>query len=97
MKVANVVGTVVSTINFPFFDGKPLMICDLVTADGRVDGYTIAVDVVGAGVGETVLVLDEGNSARQVFGLESGPIRAVIVGIVDQVDLKVPEPGADTG
>ena len=97
MKVANVVGTVVSTINFPFFDGKRLMICDIATGDGQVGGYTIAVDVVGAGVGETVLVLDEGNSARQVFGLETGPIRAVIVGIVDQVDLKIPQPGADSG
>ena len=96
MKVANVTGTVVSTINFPFFDGKRLMICDLIDSDGGVDGYTIAVDVVGAGVGETVLVLDEGNSSRQIFGLDTGPIRAVIVGIVDEVDLKIPEPGADT-
>ena len=96
MKVANIVGTVVSTINFPFFDGKPLMVCDVVGSDGDVDGYTIAVDVVGAGVGETVLVLDEGTSARQVFGVDTGPIRAVIVGIIDQVDLKIPEPGADS-
>ena len=86
MKVANVAGTVVSTINFPFFDHKRLMICELINADGQVDGYTIAVDVVGAGVGETVLVLDEGNSARQIFGLTTGPVRAVIVGIVDDVD-----------
>ena len=61
MKVATVSGTVVSTINFPFFDSKKLMICDLIGADGNIDGYTIAVDVVGAGVGETVLILDEGT------------------------------------
>lgn len=90
MKVARITGTVVSTINFPFFDSKPLMICDLINADGEVDGYTIAVDVVGAGVGETVLVLDEGNSSRQIFGLETGPIRATIVGIIDDVDFGVP-------
>lgn len=96
MKVANVTGTVVSTINFPFFDHRRLMICDLIGGDGEISGYTIAVDVVGAGVGETVLVLDEGNSARQIFGLATGPIRAVIVGIVDQVDLKIPGSEADT-
>ena len=86
MKVATVAGTVVSTINFPFFDSKRLMICDLINAAGEVDGYTIAVDLVDAGVGETVLVIDEGNSARQLFGLDTGPVRAVIVGIVDYAD-----------
>jgi ethanolamine utilization protein EutN len=90
MKLAKISGTVVSTINFPFFDSKSLMICDLINAHGEFDGYTIAVDVVGAGVGEIVLVIDEGNSSRQIFGLETGPIRATIVGIVDQVDLEVP-------
>ena len=93
MKVARISGTVVSTINFPFFDSKPLMICDLINADGEIDGYTIAVDVVGAGVGETVLVLDEGNSSRQIFGLETGPIRATIVGIIDDVDFGVADAG----
>ena len=86
MKVARISGTVVSTINFPFFDSKRLMICDLLDVNGDVDGYTIAVDVVGAGVGETVLVIDEGNSSRQIFGLDTGPVRATIVGIVDEID-----------
>jgi microcompartment protein CcmK/EutM len=90
VKIATITGTVVSTINFPFFDSKKLMVCDLLNTAGEVEGYTIAVDVVGAGVGETVLVLDEGNSARQIFGVDTGPIRAVIVGIVDQLDVKVP-------
>jgi len=96
VKVATISGTVVSTINHPFFDSKPLMICDLIGADGEIDGYTIAVDIVGAGVGETVLILDEGNSARQIFGLDTGPIRAVIVGIIDQVDIKIPGDEADS-
>jgi microcompartment protein CcmK/EutM len=90
VKIATIIGTVVSTINVPFFDSKKLMMCDLLNTAGEVEGYTIAVDVVGAGVGETVLVLDEGNSARQIFGLDTGPIRAVIVGIVDQLDVKIP-------
>ena len=95
MKVAVVSGTVVSTINTPFYNSKKLLVCDLLDAAGNTDGYTIAVDVVGAGVGETVLVLDEGNSARQIFGLDTGPIRAVVVGIVDDVDLDFPQEPAD--
>ena len=86
MKIGLVTGNVVSTVNHPFFDGQRLMICDLIGPDGESDGYTIAVDVVDAGVGDTVLVIDEGNSARQIFGLTTGPIRAVITGIVDSID-----------
>lgn len=85
MKVAMVAGTVVSTINHGLFDGEKLLLCDLLREDGTVSGYTIAVDRVGAGVGERVLILDEGSSARQVMGLATGPIRALVVGIVDDV------------
>ena len=49
--------------------------------------YTIAVDTVDAGAGEEVLIIDEGNSARQVVGLDPAPIRAVVVGIIDQIEL----------
>jgi microcompartment protein CcmK/EutM len=84
MKVATVVGTVVSTINVEIFDGRRLLLCDLLDVAGEADGYTIAVDVVDAGVGDTVLVLDEGTSARQILDRSWGPIRAVVVGIVDE-------------
>jgi len=84
MKVATVVGTVVSTINHALFDGRRLLVCDVASLEGSSgDGYTIAVDLVDAGVGDMVLVLDEGSSARQLLEVETGPIRAVIVGIVD--------------
>jgi ethanolamine utilization protein EutN len=87
MKVGLVAGSVVSTISHPFFDGERLLLCDLLDTEGTAAGYTIAVDRVDAGVGDTVLILDEGSSARQLFGVETGPVRAVIIGIVDQVDL----------
>jgi ethanolamine utilization protein EutN len=45
----------------------------------------IAVDVVDAGVGETVILLDEGTGARQIVGLDVAPIRTVVVGIVDEI------------
>jgi ethanolamine utilization protein EutN len=62
-----------------------LLLCDIEDWAGKPSGYTIAVDVVDAGVGDTVLILDEGSSARQILGLETGAIRAVVVGIVDQL------------
>ncbi len=100
MKLARVVGTVVSTITMPALEDRTLLLCDLVAPDGtEAGGYLIAVDTVGAGAGETVLILDEGNSARQVLGLRQGPIRTVVVGIVDEVAVEAvpvaaPAPGA---
>lgn len=85
MKVGKVVGTVVSTINIPLLEGHRLLLCDIHDIDGDPDGYTICIDVVGAGMGETVLILDEGNSARQILGVDTGAIRAVIVGVVDEL------------
>ncbi len=86
MKIARVAGTVVSTINAPVFDGRRLLLCDLVGLDGEEIGdYLIAVDTVGAGAGEVVLVLDEGSSARQILEQAVAPIRALVVGIVDEL------------
>ena len=86
MKVGRVVGTVVSTINAPVFDGRRLLLCDLLDATGKPDGgYLICVDTVGSGAGEAVLILDEGYSARQVIGMSTAPIRAIVVGVVDQL------------
>jgi ethanolamine utilization protein EutN len=86
MKVGRVVGTVVSTISAPVFEGRRLLLCDVLDASGRPDGsYLICVDTVGSGAGETVLILDEGNSARQVIGVSPAPVRAVVVGIVDEL------------
>lgn len=87
MKIGKVTGTVVSTINSSVYDSRRLLLCDLLDEKGeqRSGDYLIAVDAVGAGAGERVLILDEGNSARQVVDMEDAPIRAVIVGIIDAV------------
>ena len=88
MKVGRVVGTVVSTINAPVLDGRRLLTCDLLDANGEPDGtYLICVDSVGAGAGETVLIVDEGNSARQVLADPTAPVRSVVVGIVDALSV----------
>lgn len=86
MKLARVVGTVTSTINAPDLDSRTLLLCDLLGPGLEpAGGYMIAVDAIGAGAGEIVLLLDEGNGARQVLRAPAAPIRTVVVGIVDQV------------
>jgi len=90
--IGRVSGTVVATIKNELFQGRKMLVVDKLNLQGRPTGrYDIAVDMVQAGAGDLVLVLDEGNSARQIVGREpNGAIRAVIVGIIDQVDI----PGA---
>lgn len=88
MKVGKVVGTVVSTINIPLLEEHRLLLCDIEDIDGEPEGYTICIDVVDAGMGETVLILDEGNSARQILGVDTGAIRAVVVGVVDELAIE---------
>lgn len=79
-------GTIVSTINHAFYDGRKLLIVDRCDGSFTPTGkYLIAVDGVDAGTGQRVLVLDEGNGARQVLDDPDGPVRSVIVGIVDEV------------
>jgi len=86
--IGKVIGTVVATIKISHLDRHRLLLVDQLDLQGRETGYyDIAVDVAQAGPGDTVLVIDEGNGARQVLGLDPGAIRAVIVGIVDEVTI----------
>ncbi len=88
MKLARVSATVVSTISSPVYEDRRLLLCDLLDVSGEPTGdYTIAIDTVDAGAGETVLILDEGNGARQVLSSHEGEVRAVVVGVVDAVTL----------
>lgn len=87
MILGTVIGDIYSTINHPFYDGKKLLVVEKTAADGKPAGdCLIAIDSVGAGVGEAVLVIDEGNSARQIVKSVDAPLRSIIVGIVDAVD-----------
>ena len=88
MKIGRVAGTVVATICSPVFEGRRLLMVDLLDDTGRATGRDlIAVDSVGAGAGEMVLILDEGNGARQVLQAPDAPVRAVVVGIVDEIEM----------
>ncbi len=88
MILGRVVGTVVATIQHPFYgSGKKQLVVRATKPDGTLDGtrYIIALDMVGAGVGETVLVEDEGTSARQMLEDPKAPVRSLVVAIVDAV------------
>lgn len=89
MIIGKVTGTINSTINHKFYHGKKLMIVDKLNADeGSTGKYLVAIDTVEAGIGETVLIVDEGNSARQIINDKTAPLRSIIVGIIDDIYLQ---------
>ena len=86
MYVGRVTASVVATIQVDHLKGRRLLLVERLDAEGEPsDQYDIAVDEARSGLGDRVLVLDEGTGARQILGLETGAIRAVIVGVVDDV------------
>lgn len=88
MTLCRVLGTVVSTVKHPDYKGLKLYVVQPVDEKGRPLGDSfLAVDVVQAGVSDLVLVISEGNGARQIFKKPILPIRSVIVGVVDEVDV----------
>ena len=90
MILGRIQGQVVATIKHQAYTGHRILLLDRIDATGKeLGGYLVAFDTVGATVGQSVLVIDEGNSARQVIGDPNAPIRSVIVGIVDDVHMVV--------
>jgi len=86
--LARITGNVVSTIHHPIVEGQKLLVAERLDATGQpTGGYIIAMDAIGAGFGETVLILDEGSGARQILGDAEAPVRSMVVGIVDAVDV----------
>jgi len=87
MYLGRVIGTVVSTSKNKDLVGMKLLIVEKLTERLEREGSTeIAVDSVGAGTGEVVIV-SQGSSARYVFKNASAPIDKAIVGIVDTVEV----------
>jgi ethanolamine utilization protein EutN len=86
--VAQVIGTVVSPVQHPVLEGERLLLVRVLRPDGTPAGRTrIALDRASAGPGERVLVVDEGNSGRQLVGRPDAPVKTVIVGVIDLVEL----------
>jgi microcompartment protein CcmK/EutM len=87
MTLCRVEGTVVATVHHQSFDRRKMLIVQPLDEHGAAAGESfLAVDMVQAGVGDTVLVNREGNGNRQLLGMGAiVPIRSLIVGIVDAV------------
>ena len=90
MFIARVIGEVVSTIKHVSLRDKKILVVEKIDTDGKpLKDSLLAIDSVDAGVGDTVLVVDEGGSAAIVTGLADPPIRTVIVGVIDSIDIEV--------
>jgi ethanolamine utilization protein EutN len=86
MQIGRVVGTVVATQKHRKFDGAKLLLVQPLNADDTPRGTPLlAVDGVGAGVDEKVLVVMEGRAAGEALGRKAAPVDAAIVGIIDTV------------
>jgi microcompartment protein CcmK/EutM len=89
MIIAKVLGNVVATQKNHRYENARVMMCEQMTPEGVLTGYTIlALDAVDSGVGDTVLIVQEGWSASTVAtGKAGAAIDSAIVGVVDYIDL----------
>jgi microcompartment protein CcmK/EutM len=89
MILGKVVGNVVSTIKHPDYAQYKLLVIQPVDQTGMPKGKSLlAVDAVQAGIGDTVLVIDEGGSGRAILGApDNRTVRTVVTGIVDEISL----------
>lgn len=88
MQIGKVVGTLVSTQKHRTFEGAKLLIVQPLALDDTPRGAAVlAVDGVGAGVHEKVLIVLEGRAAGEALGRKAAPVDAAIVGIIDTVTI----------
>ncbi|MFD1736610.1 EutN/CcmL family microcompartment protein [Bacillus salitolerans] len=84
MKIARVIGNVVSTIKTPSHNGQKLMVVEPIDMEGTCIGDSfIAVDAAQAGIGDIVIIIEEGGSARDILKKPDAAVDAIIAGIVD--------------
>jgi microcompartment protein CcmK/EutM len=88
MLIARVIGDVVASQKVPSHEGRKILVVQPLDLDGSDRGEAVlALDAVGAGVGERVLLSIEGFSAMTAVGRPNSPIDAAVIGVIDAVDL----------
>ncbi|MCK5879886.1 MAG: EutN/CcmL family microcompartment protein [Holophagae bacterium] len=88
MKICTVSGQIISTEKNHRLYGYPLLTLDVLDVDGTPTGKELAAfDTIGVGIGERVLVTIEGDAAVQLIRYKDAPVDAVIVGVIDEVEL----------
>ena len=77
------------TEQVPALDGRKLLVVLPLTPAGEraASKPRVAIDTIGAGVGDRVLVIDEGNSGRQILGAPDAPVKTLVVGFVDEIEV----------
>jgi microcompartment protein CcmK/EutM len=87
MILAKVIGNIVSTIIAPGYESKKILVVQPIDPTGNPKGSSfLAIDAVQAGIGDTVLIMEEGGSARAIINEpDSMTVKAVIAGIVDEI------------
>lgn len=88
--LAKVKGNVVSTQKNENLRGHKLLVIKQIDLEGNFIGNNdiISVDLTGAGIGDTVLVTQEGDAVQQILNNKNAPIHTIIVAIVDQIDVR---------
>jgi ethanolamine utilization protein EutN len=88
MQIGTVVGTVVATHKHRKLEGAKLLLVQPQTPAGDARGPALlAIDSVGAGIGERVLLVIEGKAAGEALGRKAAPVDAAIIGIIDQIEM----------
>lgn len=89
MQIGRVIGTVVATKKHHKMEGAKLLLVQPLTLEGKPKGVAVlAIDSVGAGEGEKVLIVIEGKSAGDALRRKGAPVDAAIIGIVDTVTVE---------
>ncbi len=90
MLLAKVTGNVVATQKNSYLNGHKLLIIQRIDLDGNFIGKNdvIALDFVDSGIGDTVLVVQEGAAVKQILGHKKAPVHSIIVAVVDEIEIK---------
>ena len=84
MQIGRIVGSAVASVKHRSMEGWRLPIVQLLTPDGKEDGEPfLAIDSVGAGMNDTVILSNDGAGARQLVGVKDSPVRWFVMGICD--------------
>jgi ethanolamine utilization protein EutN len=85
MQLGTIIGHAVSTVKHPTMTGWRLLLVQLMTADGKEDGEPLlAIDKLGAGVGDRVILSNDGAGAREMVGAKNSPVRWLVLGLCDR-------------
>ena len=90
MILAKVKGNLVSTQKNSYLVGQKLLLVHPIDLNDNYIGKNdvVAIDVVDAGIGDTVLLVQEGKAVQQILGHRKAPVHSVVVAVVDSIDVK---------